>query len=565
MALVALERGRAELPLPLGSVTVGQSRRCDLVVRGEGVHYRHATLRVEPRTAVVERSAPTADLRVNEVPVARAAVIPGDVLSLGTVNLRLESRRPAEVAPPAGGSPPAPTEPAPDSPDDVILLERLFEWSRERPLERRGAMLGLLVDHLRARGAALVLGGGELQLSLVNSWGEVAETLREGWVLESLQSAAQHDAADFATRGGWELATLALPGARSLGLVVGGRAQSWNPQLLRLCVRFFAHEFLRAELTDRPPRASGLPLAFPPTAVVGRASAMRRLYEEVGLLAEHQAPVLVQGETGTGKEAIARLIHDSSLRRALPFVVLDGSIGEEAFAAELERQLVAAHEPRKGERLAGTVLIDEVDRLSVAQQVRLMSDLDRLQRSATGVAYASGPRLVVSTQRQLEPAPAAGGGIRPDLYFRLAAFVLTVPPLRDRREDVPLLFDHYLLAELGAKRPALGPEALAALVRYHWPGNLRELRQEATRVAARAGSVVRLADLSPAVAGGDREAGASREELDLELHRHVTRLERELIRVAMEKSHGNLSRAAELLRVGRPWLRRRLRAFSLDR
>jgi transcriptional regulator with PAS, ATPase and Fis domain len=274
----------------------------------------------------------------------------------------------------------------------------------------------------------------------------------------------------------------------------------------------------------------------------------------------------VLGETGVGKEHVAQLIHDSSRRRDRPFVTINcAAIPAELLEAELfgiGRGVATGVVERPGkfrEAHGGTLLLDEVGELPLLLQAKLLRALEEKKvQPVGGQAAAVDLRIVAATNARLEEV-ARGGGFRLDLYYRLAGFVVEVPPLRDRAEDIPLLFDAFL-REVVAPPPRLTPRALAALVRHRWPGNVRELRHEAARIAAQVGAagVADLEDLSSAVAGA-APAGV----LDVErgtgtLDEELARLERALIREALGAASGNLSAAARQLGVSRTRLYRRL-------
>ncbi|HXT21097.1 MAG TPA: sigma-54 dependent transcriptional regulator, partial [Thermoanaerobaculia bacterium] len=313
-------------------------------------------------------------------------------------------------------------------------------------------------------------------------------------------------------------------------------------------------------------------LAFPPEVVVGRAPAMQRLYAQVASLTESVLPVLLLGETGVGKEHVARLLHDSSPRRTRPFVTINcAAIPSELLESELfgiERGVATGVEERRGkfqEAHGGTLLLDEVGELPLPLQAKLLRALeDKQVRPVGGRAAAVDLRIVAATNTDLVGAVAAGR-FRADLYHRLAGFELRVPPLRERSEDVAPLFTRFLAADpRGRLAAGIAPEALAALLRYQWEGNVRELRNEAARVAlaVRPGQPVSLTDLSPHVAAALEEAprgGGGEHGLDARL----AQLERHLLRAALAESGGALTRAAQDLGISRGRLRRRLRELGL--
>ncbi len=225
-----------------------------------------------------------------------------------------------------------------------------------------------------------------------------------------------------------------------------------------------------------------------PAGLVGSSLPMRRLFHSIERLARFHAGVLVLGESGTGKELIARAIHDSGPRRAKPFVPINcATLGKDLLENELfghERgAFTGANEQKKGLfELAdeGTLFLDEVAEMELGTQAKLLRVLERSEfRRVGGVGKIKvDVNLVAATNRDLHAAIAAGT-FREDLYYRLKVVALVVPPLRERREDIPALVESFI-AEFnrrhGAKVRGIAPEAMRALVEHDWPGNVRELK-----------------------------------------------------------------------------------------
>jgi len=215
---------------------------------------------------------------------------------------------------------------------------------------------------------------------------------------------------------------------------------------------------------------------------------------------------------------------------------------------------------------SGTLLLDEIGELPLPLQAKLLRALeDKQVRPVGGRAAAVDLRIVAATNTDLAAAVAAGR-FRADLYHRLAGYELRVPPLRERTEDVATLFTRFLGSDpRGRTAAGIAPEALTALLRYRWEGNVRELRNEAARVAlvARAGQPVSLGDLSPPVAAAIEEAPRGAAPAEHCLDARLARLERNLLRAALADSGGALTRAAQELGISRGRLRRRLRELGL--
>ena len=428
------------------------------------------------------------------------------------------------------------------------------------------------------------------------AWGDPLPALDEAMaVLPSAETKAGAptgvDAVALVARDGWTIAAFPTPSGSCFGLFVRGASLADDtPELLRLAVRLFGHDYLRDRASGarvEPPTVRGL--VFPPDVVIGRSLAMRRLYEELATVVDGQLPVLVLGETGVGKEHIARVLHDSSSRRERPFVTINcAAIPADLLEAELfgiERGVATGVSERIGkfrEAHGGTLFLDEIGELPLPLQSKLLRVLEEKKvQPVGGQAAAVDLRIVAATNVPLAEV-ASSGRFRLDLFHRLAGFVVEVPPLRERAEDVPLLFDHFLRAARGFGA-RLSPPALAALVRHRWNGNVRELRHEAARIAARIGAAsssatpeIALADLSPSVAaavGGASATsiaatGGSGEPTAIAGHTlddELARIEGALIATALRETAGNVTHAAERLGISRARLRRRARELGLDR
>jgi transcriptional regulator with AAA-type ATPase domain len=526
-----------------------------------GVEARHAVLEVGESRVTARRLGPVGQLLVNGVPVQTAELAPGDELIVGEARLRVERRaaraRPLERE---SASAEAPNEPAPAAGVDsrwLDVLDDLHAWSRGGALDKRGAMLGLLVEAFRLRGAALVQHRSPAGVATLNAWGQVADALRDKRIEALLRRVAAGE--DAATLSADELACVGLGrGSASIALVVvGGEPCGRALQPLRLALRFLAHECYRDAFREhewlRPERPAVL--TFSPGIVVGRSAAILRTYAELRQAAASRQPALLIGEPASGKTTLARLLHDSSAVATQPLLHFDGSTAD---SNALQRRLAALVAPMHRRQHAGTVLLTRLEALSDSCQLGLLGILDRLlERLDHGLP---GPRLVATVNHQ-------GDGARPpvlrrELYYRLAAFEIHVPGLRHRRDDIPLFFDHFLAAEKGPRRPAVAADALAALLASDWEGNLRELRHEAMRVAGRvAGEVIELADLSAAVRSSRWLPAGGKP--DLVLAHSVRRVEQDLIAQALGRTGGRLSPAAELLGISRARLRRRIRELGI--
>jgi DNA-binding NtrC family response regulator len=314
-----------------------------------------------------------------------------------------------------------------------------------------------------------------------------------------------------------------------------------------------------------------------PCGIVGRSAAMdavRRLVERV---APSPSTVLVTGETGVGKELVARALHEHSLRRGGPFVPVNcGALPDTLVEAELfgveKGAYTGADRTRPGRfELAdgGTLFLDEVGELPPHAQVKLLRVLQ--DRVVERVGGASGRtvdvRLVAATNRRLEDA-VREGRFREDLLFRLRVVEIRVPPLRERLEDVPALVDVFAAkhaARLGRPLPAVSAEAHAALRRHRWPGNVRELENAVERAVLLAESeVIGPSDLGLAA---DAEGSASRDDatggIKDAARAAAVETERRLIREALEQTGGNVTHAAERLSLSRRGLQLKMKELGL--
>jgi two-component system nitrogen regulation response regulator GlnG len=276
------------------------------------------------------------------------------------------------------------------------------------------------------------------------------------------------------------------------------------------------------DLIDRAVRSSRLmtvPAAMPEVEpapaggdlLVGRCPAMQAVYKAVGRVAGQDVTVLVTGETGTGKELVARAVYQHSARAGKPFVAVNcGAIPDNLVESELfghergaftgaDRKRIGRFEQANG----GTMFLDEVADLPPPAQVKMLRVLQERQFERVGgeETVHTDARVIAATNADLQ-ALAAEGRFRQDLLFRLNVFGIHLPPLRDRGDDLPLLVDHYVRRygqELGKPARAVAPEALAALRVYHWPGNVRELQSVLKQALLEMRGEVLLPDDLPAV------------------------------------------------------------------
>jgi DNA-binding NtrC family response regulator len=310
------------------------------------------------------------------------------------------------------------------------------------------------------------------------------------------------------------------------------------------------------------PELSGLP-ASSDGPMIGASAAMLAVWKVIGRAAASEAPVLIVGETGTGKELVARAIHDHSSRAKEPFVAVNLA----ALAPTLLESELMGHEKgaftgalaRRAGRIelagAGTLLLDEIGDLDASLQTKLLRVLSdgRFERVGGTETIASRARVIAATNKPVRPGQA-GATLREDLYYRLAVVEVEIPPLRARKSDIPLLVAHALSR---TKARAVSEEAMALLVGYAWPGNVRELFHVVERAAVMCSAdVIDVGDISATLRAAPRTElpNATDPYEGMALRDAVGALEKRLIVRALEKAGGNRTEAARLLGIARPQL-----------
>ena len=301
--------------------------------------------------------------------------------------------------------------------------------------------------------------------------------------------------------------------------------------------------------------------------IVGQSPALRRVLEVATQAAPSSATVLVLGESGTGKELLARVIHDASGRAKGPFVAVNcAAIPESILEAELfghERGAFTGAFQRREGRFAkaagGTLFLDEIGELSTAVQVKLLRVLQEGEYEPVGGdTVRADVRIVAATNRDLR-AEVAAGRFREDLYYRLNVIAITAPPLRTRREDIPLLVDHFVrtYAAKNGRAPLGVPEDVRrALVEYSWPGNVRELENVIERAVVLAkADRLSLADLPEGLLeSAPREPGS----ITISVGVPLDEVERLLLRETLRYAKGDKSVAAQLLGISTRTIYRKL-------
>ncbi|HJW24694.1 MAG TPA: sigma-54 dependent transcriptional regulator [Rhodocyclaceae bacterium] len=316
---------------------------------------------------------------------------------------------------------------------------------------------------------------------------------------------------------------------------------------------------------------TALSLATGKSRIVTNSPLMEDLLVTATRVAPTDCNVLIHGETGTGKEVMARHLHDHSRRAAAPFVALNcGALAEDLLANELfghERGAFTGASTTKGGLLeaaaGGTLFLDEVTEMSPAIQVKLLRLLQEREFFRVGgtETIKADIRIVAATNR--DPAQAvAEGRLRQDLYFRLNVVSLHIPPLRERRGDIPMLASHFMSKaahRMNKRVSEIDPEAFDCLLAYGFPGNIRELENLMERAVALAESEVITADLLPeAVRGGKGQRSVATPDSPI---LPLAEIERQHIMRALDHTQGNRALAAQLLGIDRVSLWRKLRAY----
>ena len=327
-------------------------------------------------------------------------------------------------------------------------------------------------------------------------------------------------------------------------------------------------------------------------ALVGNSRVMQSIYKEIGRVASKPVNVLIRGETGTGKELIARAIYQHSDRARAPFIAINcAAIPETLLESELFGHERGAFTGAEGRRIGrfeqadhGTIFLDEIGDMTPGTQVKLLRVLQErsLQRLGGKETIPVDVRVIAATHRDLESA-LKNQQFREDLYYRLSVVVISLPALRERQEDIPGLIKFFLgkyAAELGVQKPSIQPEAIEFLRSQEWPGNVRELENVVRKVLLLAqGYTINLDHVQAASARSASPAdaqsqtlrqyvdhllsSAQRGELDDAHSRLVVACERELFSRAIELAHGNQAKAARWVGVSRLTMREKLIQFGL--
>lgn len=302
--------------------------------------------------------------------------------------------------------------------------------------------------------------------------------------------------------------------------------------------------------------------------IVGESIPVKALRKQISIVAPTNSRVLIYGESGSGKELVARNIHYQSTRRDGPFIEVNcAAIPEELIESELfghtRGSFTGASESKKGKfelGTGGTIFLDEVGDMSLKTQAKVLRAIEEQKFQPIG---AQSPRsvdvrIIAATNKNLSQEIKAGS-FREDLFYRLNVIPFFVPPLRERHKDIPVMTEYFIevfSAEHGRPKKSLAPEAMESMMRYAWPGNVRELRNEIERLVIMvAGNEIGAEDLS--LPTGEETAGT--------LQATRARYEKELILAKLEESGWNISQTSRVLGLERSHLYRKMRAYGISK
>jgi two-component system response regulator PilR (NtrC family) len=320
--------------------------------------------------------------------------------------------------------------------------------------------------------------------------------------------------------------------------------------------------------------------------IIGVSPTIEKLKQTIRTVASTQSTVLIYGESGTGKELVARAVHVCSPRATDPFVSINcGAFPETLLESELfgyvKGAFTGANQNKRGlfeVAGGGTIFLDEIGEMSLTMQVKLLRVLqERCVRPVGGTdEIAIDVRVIAATNRDLE-RQVAENQFREDLYYRLSVIPITVPPLRDRREDVPLLVNHFVKKYAGGAGRNIAkvePESLSALAQYHWPGNVRQLENTIERaVALETGDQLTVempaerprARAAAAGAGTDGMSVTTGAVLPegMDMEKYVADIERSLLKSALQQANGVQTRAADVLKISYRSFRHLMKKYEL--
>jgi two-component system response regulator AtoC len=311
-------------------------------------------------------------------------------------------------------------------------------------------------------------------------------------------------------------------------------------------------------------------------SILAKSPEMVAIFKTVSKIADYKTTVLITGESGTGKELVARAIHTRSSRKAAPFVAINcGAIPENLLESELfghkKGAFTDANADRRGlfeEATGGTLFLDEIGELPLSLQVKLLRVLqeEHIRRLGDTKDVQVDVRIIAATHRDLT-ADVKAGRFREDLFYRIHVLSIHIPPLRNRREDVSLLIDHFVTrnnARLGTSIRGVSTESRKLLLEYSWPGNVRELENTIERAMVLAESdVLQLGDLPERIRDALDPVQVHLASGELSVKKTTAAIEQILIRRALQKTKGNRTRAADLLEISHRALLYKIKDYKI--
>lgn len=312
--------------------------------------------------------------------------------------------------------------------------------------------------------------------------------------------------------------------------------------------------------------------------IIGRTPVMQNLYEHIQSVSELDTPVMILGPSGTGKEMVAKALHEKGNRAGKPFVKVNcAALSEHILESELFGHVKGAYTGADNDRIGrfeaahkGTIFLDEIGDIPLSVQVKLLRVLEdkTIQRVGSNTSIPIDARIITATHKNLEEL-IEQGNFREDLFFRINVFPLTCPPLRERKDDITLLIQHFITVhaeKTGKNILGFTPEAMRLMVAYHWPGNIRELRNsvEYAFVLAR-GKGIGPEHLPEKITAGIKKIIKQTEQ---PAKRHDTTImkgqsEKEALLDALEQSDGNQTQAAKILGVSRITVWKRIKKYGI--
>lgn len=564
-----------------GVTRIGSASANDLVLDVPGVSRHHAELWLEQGLLRLRDLGSKNGSWVNGKPAQGAGLFAGDAIEIGSATLSVEEAEgsdgrlaihtggPRDVAEITALTTPQETDviPRPDTATDLLVLQALADHLGPSPSDALVAVAKVL----RVQTIAVVSWTGK-EATVRAHAGELTDGL-----LEELQSlaaipidAAMMGKEVMASGAGFKMCwEYHRDSGRANALVVSpGSRVADRDELLQLILTFFLRYWDREHVPRRPP-AEDLDLVFPEGYVAGISSASRRLHVALRAALQGDLPLLLIGPTGAGKDVLARILHGSSQQHEGPFVAVNcAAIPSDLLEAELfgiEAGIATGVRPRTGrfqESNGGVLFLDEIGDMPLNLQAKLLRTLEAKEVTPVGGRpVAVDARIVAATNSDLDQA-IQDGRFRADLYYRLAGFVVEVPPLAHRRDDIPALVESMVLRlshRLGKDIPGVSVRALRRLAAYAWPGNIRQLQHEISRLVytCSAGEPIHSGLLS------ERYSADSLDD-DRTLPAQVAALEKRLLRDVLQQTEGNQSQAARLLGISRNGLRHRMSRLGLS-